>query len=196
MQRLDETSAPRFPAALARTVGNAIIGLLAPFCLPGRCVIAGSLRRGKEEVGDVEICFVPRIGPLRKPGEMFESQTDLAGAFLDSGLLGGKLAMRPSVDGVYTWGMLNRLAIHKATGVPVDLFCEPNPADWWRTLCIRTGPKDFNLRLIQCAKERGLNVHAYNRGITDMEGNGVAVGSEADFLEICGLGWIEPEDRG
>lgn len=189
-----EIPARKFPRALALSVARGLMDLLEPYCVPGRLAIAGSLRRGRALVGDVEICYVSKVGDIAKPGEMFAAPGLLADAFINE-LRGGKLEARLSELGKETWGALNKLAVHKATELPVDLFREPNEADWWRTLVIRTGPKDFNLRLIASARARGLSVHAYGPGITDGEGQPVACGSEADFLEICGLGWIEPKDR-
>lgn len=50
---------PKFPAKLARSVGEKIVEALSPVC--ARIQIAGSLRRGKPLVGDVEIVYVPRF---------------------------------------------------------------------------------------------------------------------------------------
>lgn len=185
----------KFPARLARAVGESLIELLRPYCLPGRLEIAGSLRRGRAEVGDVEICYVSQIGDVDKPGELFTASGLLADCFINE-LLVAKLAQRLSEDGKATWGNLNKLAVHRASGVPVDLFREPNSADWWRTLVIRTGPKDFNLKLIAGAKARGLALHAYGPSFTDLQtGQSLSALGEKEFLQLCGFDWIEPEDR-
>ncbi len=191
------TDSPKrqWPADLARAVANGLIELLEPHCLAGMLCYAGSLRRGKATVGDVEICYVSKIKPLRKPGEMFESPCLVAEAFIEH-LLGGKLEKRLSVDGVFTWGNLNKLAIHKATGLPVDLFREPDAADWWRTLVIRTGPKELNLRLIAGAERQGLRLHAYGPGFTRREtGEIVPCRSEREVFELCGIEYLEPQER-
>lgn len=185
----------RYPAELARTVARGLIDLLEPYCLSGHLCYAGSLRRGKDTVGDVEICYVSKIKSLRKPGEMFESPCLLAEAFIQH-LLPGKLEMRLSETGGITWGSRNKLAVHKATGMPVDLFREPDPADWWRTLVIRTGPKEFNPRLIAAAKRQGLNLHAYGPAFTRMDtGEVVPCRSEREVFDLCGLDYLEPKNR-
>jgi DNA polymerase/3'-5' exonuclease PolX len=189
------TTTGKFRATLAASVASSLIGLIEPYCLPGRCVVAGSLRRGAAEVSDVEICYVSRVGDVNRLGEMFPSEGQLADVFINE-LLVGKLAQRLSEDDKPTWGPLNKLALHRASGLPVDLFREPDPADWWRTLVIRTGPKDFNLKLIAGAKANGFNLHAYAAGLTRIDNNeSVPVESEQHFLELCGFPWISPEDR-
>lgn len=185
----------QWSADLARSVANGLIELLEPHCLPGMLCYAGSLRRGKAMVGDAEICYVSKIKPLRKPGEMFESPCLVAEEFIGR-LLGGKLEARPSTDGIRTWGDKNKLALHKATGLPVDLFREPDPEDWWRTLVIRTGPKELNLRLIAGAERQGLRLHAYGPGFTRREtGEIVPCRSEREVFEVCGIEYLDPHER-
>lgn len=174
-------------------VAEALVDLLKPYCV--RIEIAGSLRRGKADVGDVEICYVSKVGDLSKVGELFAAPGLLADAFINE-LLVGKLAQRLNAEGNATWGNLNKLAVHRATGLPVDLFREPKLEDWFRTLVIRTGPKDFNLRLIAGAKERGLVLHAYGESFSRVDSlEPVQVTSEKHFLELCGFDWIEPKER-
>lgn len=194
----------KYPAALANTVGIALIDLLAPHCemffasASGTsyplCQIAGSLRRKKSEVGDIEIVYVSKIVPVMKPGEMFHSDGSAADIFINE-LLGSKIEKRLSIDGKPTWGPLNKLAVHKATGIPIDFFATTRE-DWFRTLVIRTGPKDFNIRLIMEADKRGKKIHAYGNGVTEVStGEIVPVASEKDFLALAGIPWTEPQDR-
>jgi DNA polymerase/3'-5' exonuclease PolX len=182
----------RWPRALGMTVGNALVYMLWPYC--ERIEIAGSIRRGKAEVGDVEILYVPKFGSLRRPGEMFESEANLADVFLNSGLLGGKLEMRPNVNGVTCWGPQNKLAVHKATGMPVDLF-STTAENWWVALVIRTGPKELNVALCQGAKSRGMQLHAY--GVLERLGGGGPIfpQSEREVFGLCGVRYLEPEER-
>jgi DNA polymerase/3'-5' exonuclease PolX len=48
-----------------------------------RIEIAGSLRRGKPNVGDIEIFYVPRIGQVQVLGELFPKSGSLADELLD-----------------------------------------------------------------------------------------------------------------
>lgn len=59
----------KFPAASAIQVAQSIVAALAPSCQ--RIEIAGSLRRRKQEVGDIEILYVAKTA----------EQTDLLGSW-------------------------------------------------------------------------------------------------------------------
>jgi DNA polymerase/3'-5' exonuclease PolX len=55
----------RWPAAIARKVADELVQALTPRC--EQICIAGSLRRGKAEVGDIEILYIPRLGQSARP---------------------------------------------------------------------------------------------------------------------------------
>lgn len=197
------TEKKRWPASLAAVVATGLMDQIRPDnCLAGMfspeparyIAAAGSLRRRKEEVGDAEILYVPRIGLVQKPGEMFASEGSLADAMIEELVRGGKLAKRPNVDGQFTWGPLNKLAIHKATGLPVDLFATTKE-NWFVSLVIRTGPKDFNIALIKSAKQRGLQLHAYGAFTEIGTGTPIYPKSEREVFELAGMPWLEPEQR-
>ena len=185
---------PRFPAEEAKAVATEIMRWLDPTC--DRLVVAGSLRRQQPTVGDVEMLYHSKSEKRPDPSDMFSSMvvnlTDEAIATMESA---GVLERRKNVAGRETFGPLNKLMRHRASGIPVDLFSEPNLSDWWRSLVIRTGPKELNVRLITTAAKRGISVHAYGTGLTDMRGNSIACESEEQFFEICGARYLEPKDR-
>jgi DNA polymerase/3'-5' exonuclease PolX len=183
------------PAGAARAVADELMVPLAPFCAPERLAVAGSLRRGAARVHDLEICYVSRIGPARRSGDLLESLNSLADLKLEEWLCAGLLTRRPSTDGGFAWGKLNKLAVHVPSGLPVDFF-SADADTWWRTLALRTGPKEFNLRLIAGAAARGLKLHAYGPAFKDTtSGEVMACASEEEFLAMCGMEWIKPEDR-
>ncbi|MDE2104213.1 MAG: hypothetical protein KGL39_43655 [Patescibacteria group bacterium] len=183
---------PKFPLARALAVANEIKSLLAPFC--ERIEIAGSLRRGKPEVGDVELLFIPRV-ESRQEDFFSSAPVDLAAEMIENMLASQLLAKRPAKTGVFTWGDLNKLAVHLPSGIPVDLFSEPNAEDWARSLVIRTGPRESNINLITTAAKLGIGVHAYGVGLTDRNGNRIPCESELEFFKICGVTYREPNER-
>jgi DNA polymerase/3'-5' exonuclease PolX len=188
-----DTEKRKWPKALGWTIGNTLKEMMAPYVEQPFCAVLGSLRRGKPEVGDVEILYVPKLGEIQKPGEMFGSTGSLADNYIN-GLIGSKLEKRPNVNGQFCWGEKNKLAIHKATGMPVDLFATTRE-NWWVSLVIRTGPKEFNIALIEAAKKRGLQLHAYG-AFTDLAtGEPIYPTSERRVFELAGMPWIEPEER-
>lgn len=183
----------RFDAKLAWAVADGLLATLKPLCEPEHCVVAGSLRRGKDQVGDVEILYIPRPGMIQRPGEMFESEGSLADHAIDQ-LLFHKLHKRLSADGKTCWGQWNKLAVHRSTGLPVDFFATTRDR-WYVSLVIRTGPKESNLRLIESARARGRQLHAYGV-ITELGTEADLVPqSEEEVFSLCGLPYQPPGER-
>jgi len=185
---------PNFLADDAKVVAAEMMRWLDPVC--NRLVVAGSLRRQKPTVGDVEILYNSKTEKRPDPMDMFSSiLVSLADEVIETMIGVGVLEKRRNSFGRETFGPLNKLMRHRASGIPVDLFSEPNLSGWWRSLVIRTGPKELNVRLITTAAKRGIGVHAYATGLTDIRGAPIACHSEQEFFEICGARYLEPKDR-
>jgi DNA polymerase/3'-5' exonuclease PolX len=180
----------KFPRAAAIAVANELQSVAG---FTDRLMVVGSVRRGKADVGDVELLFIPKVVIEQEPGDMFaRSAVNLAWREVDRLVKAGVLAKRLNSAGFPAWGEKNRLAVHVASGIPVDLFCVTEEM-WWLSVVIRTGPKDFNLRLIDSAGQRGIKVHAY--GTFEKDGQNIVPQSEQEVFEIAGLAWIEPNGR-
>ena len=90
----------RFDRAAALPVARELCQALEP--VTARLIVAGSLRRRKPTVADVEILFIPRFE--RRRVDLLHSQDfDLAGERIDELLGGGILAMRPNIAGGTSW---------------------------------------------------------------------------------------------
>jgi DNA polymerase/3'-5' exonuclease PolX len=184
---------PKFPLAKALNVAQELRQALASHC--ERIEIAGSIRRRKPMVGDIEILFVPKMG-TQGSAFLFPDEHSQVDDAVEHLAFVNVLAQRPSKTGLFTWGSQNKLAIHVASGIPVDLFAT-TASGWWRSLVIRTGPKELNIRLIQSAKGRGILVHAYREPALENAATGDAIpcNSEREFFEICGVPYLEPWQR-
>jgi DNA polymerase (family 10) len=182
----------KWPWSMAMPVAEELVELLKPCC--ERIAIAGSLRRLKPMVGDVEILFVPRMS--ERPDGLFDKKiVSVAHEVIEQKLKEGFFAKRPSKIGVFTWGESNKLAIHTPSGIPVDLFSVP-AANWWVSLVVRTGSKETNLRLTTGANKLNRTLHAYGCGVTDrMTGQTTAATSEEHVFELCGVPYLKPKDR-
>jgi DNA polymerase (family X) len=182
----------KWPRADALRAATGIIERLTPAC--ERIAIAGSLRRGKAEVGDIEVLFVPRTAT--RPDGLFDQRTvSVADEVIEGLLSAGYFTKRPNKDGVFTWGPANKLAIHAASGIPVDLFSCPAP-NWWVSLVIRTGCKATNLRLTTGANRLNRTLNAYGFGVTDRStGETTAATSERQVFELCGVPYLDPDRR-
>jgi DNA polymerase/3'-5' exonuclease PolX len=181
------------PASNAIIAAEEIVECLAPHC--ERIEIAGSLRRGRTEVNDIEILYVPKIRREADLRDLFKTiEVDCANEFLD-GLLRSKLvSKRANKNGVFAWGQKNKLGIHLPSGIAVDFF-STDEEKWWVALVIRTGGKDTNLKLTTGAQARGRSLNAYGCGVTNSDGSITRAMSEHDVFELCGVAYLEPEAR-
>lgn len=183
---------PEIPRLEAMAVASEMIGRLKQAC--ARIAIVGSLRRGKETVGDIELLYVPLL--TERENDMFSRRiVSVADEVCEKLLRDGVLKKRPNVKGHVAWGESNKLAIHVESGIPLDLF-STTEQNWWVSLVIRTGSKETNLRLTRSAIERGRTLNAYGRGVTvRATGQVIEATSEREVFELCGVPWLEPYER-
>ncbi len=139
-----------------------------------RCTYAGSLRRMKETIGDVDILVAAhRSAP-----------------FMDA------LTALPYTAEVIAHGR-KKTSVRTATGLQVDLRVLP-PASWGAGLQYFTGSKAHNIRTRALAVRQGLKLSEY--GLFDAEsGESVTSETEEAVYARLGLPWIPPtlrEDRG
>lgn len=193
---------PKFPRADALAVARELVAVFTP--ATSRLVIAGSLRRRKAMVGDVEVLFIPRFSMVDSVPDLLGnvasvkvSQTDESLQYLlDSGVLDFRL----NELGRRMWGERNKLAIHKASGIPVDLFSATDE-NWWNYLVCRTGSAVTNTRICNAAIERHWHWCPYDAGFRrgghswETARARHAVKSEREVFEFVGLEYQEPWER-
>lgn len=183
-----KTKHPRFAALqLARE----LVRELEPRC--ERLMVAGSLRRRKLEVGDVELLYIPKFREERA-GLFDTEQVNEADLVLERLLNAGVLGKRLNARGSESWGQSNKLAVHRASGIPVDLF-QARPANWWNLVVFRTGSAMMNTRICMAAIQQGWKWQPYGEGFLDREGNTVPVTCESDVFHLVGLPWLEAWER-
>lgn len=183
----------KYPGELAAFHARTLMEELRPCC--ERIEMVGSLRRQKLKVFDMELLFVPRIEKV--PGDLFSTvDRDLAEAKINEWLATGVIEKRLAETGkLSSWGPLNKHAIHLDSGIPLDLFAEPDLKDWWRSLVIRTGPREFNVELMATAPKVGIIPHAYGAAMYAVNGERVLAESEEDFIRKCGMKYLPPAQR-
>ncbi|MFK0200173.1 DNA polymerase/3'-5' exonuclease PolX [Streptomyces lavendulae] len=139
-----------------------------------RCTYAGSLRRMKETIGDVDILVA-----AHRPAPFMEG-----------------LVALPGTAEVIARGE-KKTSVRTATGLQVDLRVLP-PASWGAGLQYFTGSKDHNIRTRALAVRQGLKLSEY--GLFDAEsGESITSATEEAIYARLGLPWIPPtlrEDRG
>ncbi len=136
-----------------------------------RITPAGSMRRGKETVGDLDLLVT---GPRA---------TDAIGRFLK----------HPRVGEVLATGENKVSASVGAERLQVDLRTLPNET-YGAALQYFTGSKEHNIATRTRALKRGLSLSEY--GMTRVEGGEIiACPTEEEVYEKLGLAWIPPELR-
>jgi DNA polymerase/3'-5' exonuclease PolX len=184
----------RYVWGKAQAVAEEICALLRPGCL--RIEIAGSLRRRKSDVGDIEILYIPILQAAKDPEDLFAMRSvDCAEDGIRVMVATGILERRLNTLGRETYGPLNKLMLHVASGIPVDLFAATEE-NWFNYLVCRTGPTDLNARIATAAQSIGWMWNPYGSGFTAKDNGQVArVETEQDVFDFVGLPYQEPEAR-
>lgn len=139
-----------------------------------RSAYAGSLRRMRETIGDIDILVA----------------ADDSAPFMDA------LAALPYTAEVIAHGA-KKTSIRTTKGLQVDLRVLP-PESWGAGLQYFTGSKAHNIRTREIAVRQGLKLSEY--GLFDAEsGERIVSSTEEEIYARLGLPWIPPtlrEDRG
>ncbi|GAA3780433.1 DNA polymerase/3'-5' exonuclease PolX [Streptomyces phyllanthi] len=139
-----------------------------------RCAYAGSLRRLRETIGDIDV-----LAAAKRSEPLMEAFTEL-----------------PYVTEVVARGE-TKTSVRTDKGLAVDLRVIP-PDSWGAGLQYFTGSKAHNIRTRELAVHQGLKLSEY--GLFDVESGGKIVSeTEEDVYARLGLPWIPPtlrEDRG
>lgn len=160
---------------LARRYAEELVANLAGWC--ARIEIAGSIRRRRQDIGDIDLVLMP-----------WDVETV-------------KLCCRESCE-VLADGNQNFRFVTPAK-VQVDLyFASPGEADlfgaqpsnWGSVLLCRTGSANHNIYIAQMAKTRGLKWNT-SAGLLDQDGNLVASETEESIFDALGLPFVPPEKR-
>jgi DNA polymerase (family 10) len=211
-------SAGRLPLGLAMPVAERVAEAMR--CVPGvsRAQFAGSLRRGKETIGDLDVlvattdpaaaaeafCTLPGVRQTIVRGETKCSVRMSVGADLGRW---AALAGDAAKDGAAESASADASA-GEAPGstIQVDLKVVPD-ASWGAALMYFTGSKEHNVKLRERAQRMGMTLNEY--GLFKDDGGGprpqerasrpLAGRTEEEVFGALGLAFAEPElreDRG
>jgi DNA polymerase/3'-5' exonuclease PolX len=170
-------------------VAKEIISILQPACVV--ISLAGSLRRNKPQVHDVDLVVYPKMDALTN-----NSQMDIFGGIpafshptaLDDILMGrgwGEIRY-----GCYP-GMLTLQ--NRGGEIPVELyFTQPDGSNLGALLQMRTGSAEFNISLAERAKKLRLN---YRAGYGVFAGEKCIAQTEEEIFMALGITYIPPERR-
>lgn len=195
------TEKRRIPLAEAERLAAELVELLSPAC--ERIAVAGSIRRRRPDIGDVEICCIPKRTPSL---DLFGGETgqcvNLLVSLTDDLLAAGVLQQRLDVNGRPAWGEWMRRATYKGFGV--DLF-SGLVEQWGVLLAIRTGNADFSHLLVTPRNElvKGLGYGFCQpwaqfkgwRVVHRQTGEALETPEEVDVFNVLSLPYPEPHER-
>lgn len=158
----------RTPLGRALPVAEEVAESLRAAVPGSRVEVAGSLRRGKESVHDIDL-----VGTSERPGDLLDA-----------------LASQPTVESVLARGDA-RMAVATHAGVPLELAVGP-AASFGNLLQHATGSAAHNIRLRELAVRQGLSVSEH--GVIGPSGTATHADEEGVYAAI-GLHPIPPELR-
>lgn len=163
----------RFPLRVALKIALPILNDIRK--IPGvqKAELAGSLRRKKETIGDIDIIVLADTIYRKRIVNVFTSL--------------------PRVAKVLAKGTTKASVIVKEKNIQVDLRLV-NSYEYGATLLYLTGSKEHNIKLRTIAKERGYKINEY--GIFDAATNKRMAGeTEEEMYAFLDLKYIPPEQR-
>jgi len=137
----------------------------------GDVTAAGSVRRGKETIGDVDLLVIGQ----------------------DAAQVLARFVKHPKVHEVLAHGDNKASARVGLEGIQVDVRALPTES-FGAALQYFTGSKEHSIVLRQRALRQGLTLNEYGLAKVD-SGERVAGRTEAEIYETLGLAWIPPELR-
>src|SRR5438552_9551312 len=161
----------------AKAAATSMVDYLRTETGTDRIAIAGSLRRYKETIGDIDIVVA----------------ADDAGPIMET------FVRAPSIERILARGD-TKSSVVVDRGLQIDLRVVP-PASFGAALLYFTGSKEHNVRLRGLALRRKLLLNEYGlyRVGAEARGQEIAAETEEDVYGALGLDWIPPElreDRG
>lgn len=166
---------------LSLILADKIIAALRPLC--ERIEVAGSIRRRRPEVNDIDLVLLPRPGQTETIKDRCRARCHQV------------------TDGPQN--AIFRLQLPDLTPLQLDLFfatppsrdlLTATPGNFGTLLLCRTGSKEHNIFLVEHAKRLGLIWKPY-AGIFDAAGRCLAAELEAEIFTALDLSWIPPEQR-
>jgi DNA polymerase (family 10) len=168
-------SAGRFRIDVDEEEARRIAAYLLDFAGIETVTPAGSLRRGRETVGDLDLLA---IGPACEP-EHTAAAVEHVAAY-------------PGLRDIIVKGE-NKISFHTGQGLQVDVRLLPT-ASYGAALQYFTGSKAHNVALRQRALKMGYTLSEWALARLD-DGSTVAAATEEEIYSALGMDWIPPELR-
>jgi DNA polymerase/3'-5' exonuclease PolX len=144
-----------------------VVRQLLPHC--SRVEIAGSVRRLKDEVRDIEVVCIPIPERLASFASVVNQWEKVKG----------------DPQGKYTQRIL-------PSGIKLDLFMA-TPENWGLIFAIRTGSANFSSHVLATGWVKA-GYHSVD-GYLTRNGQRIPVREEEELFDLIGIPWVEPSRR-
>lgn len=165
-------SKQRMPWSTANRIGTDMLRQIQHITGVKQAALAGSLRRHKETVGDIDI--LAAVMPLLQKRIM------------------RKIVSLPQVQRVLAAGSTKASLLLKDNGVQVDVRLVHSD-EFGAALFYFTGSKEHNIAMRTLAKQKGWKINEY--GVFDAKGKRLAGATEEEIYELFHMEFIPPEKR-
>jgi len=165
----------------AKAIAEKIKAILESSC--EKIVVAGSIRRLKPMVNDIELLCIPK----------YIAGVDMLDAKIQTMIYFDMLGYRLNKVGSKVYGPENKLLVHLPSGMAVDIFSSTE-SNWGMALFVRTGPKEWNIKAMSRFRELGMRGHAYG-GISRSDGSELNCPDEEIVFRYLGWPYVPPERR-
>ena len=165
----------QLPLKHARKYAKQIAAEIAPYC--HRVEIAGSIRRQRPFVNDIDLVVIPRDMEALKLRCLQHCTPITRG------------------DAVFSFETKSLVQVDIFTAQPErkELF-QVTPSTWGSVLLCRTGSKAHNIYMCQCAAQKGWKWHT-SHGLFNARGELLAGETEESIFSTLGLAFMKPEAR-
>jgi DNA polymerase (family 10) len=160
----------RYPIGKVLPVVNEIMGYLSGHAPVGRLNVAGSIRRWKETIGDIDI-----LSTSKDPGEVM-----------------GIFTRMPAIKEVLMKGPTKSSVVLKE-GLQVDIRVVDEES-YGAALAYFTGSKAHNIRLREIAVKAGLKLNEYGL-FREKDNKKIGGRTEEEIYEVLKLQFVPPELR-
>jgi DNA polymerase/3'-5' exonuclease PolX len=175
----------KLPIAMAEPIAVYWRDLLVQNCR--RLEVAGSLRRRRPEIGDLELIAIPK-------NALYEQLDNLL----------SKRAIRHTDP--KRWGLRYRSFIVNISvvnnvnineDVQIDLFLQPDPATWGINYLLRTGSAEFSRKMVTRRSEGGFMPDHYRVEDARLKVGATVLDTpeEEDVFRLYGIDYVVPAQR-
>ena len=170
--KLEKENKKRLALADAEKIGNKLLALVKTFPGVQHAELAGSLRRRKETIGDIDLIITANEKDRKK--------------------IIAKILKLPDIEKVIVAGQTKASIVLKAEQIQVDIRIVSDH-EFGSAMLYFTGSKEHTVKLRTIAKERGLKMNEY--GVFNGLGERIAGNTEEEIYQTLNMNYILPEER-